>query len=40
MVAYRVGRVPHYYVISLVNSNRASASTLPLKRFRTPSSIG
>lgn len=39
MVAYRAGRVPRYYVLSLV-ANRAPVTTLPLKRFRTPSSIG
>lgn len=40
MVAYRAGRVPRYFVISLVDSNRAPVATFPLKRFRTPSSIG
>ena len=39
MVAYRAGRVPRYYVDSLV-VHRATSRRTPLKRSETPSSIG
>jgi len=40
MFAYRAGRSPRYYVICLVNSDRAASFELPLQRTPTPSSIG
>jgi hypothetical protein len=39
MIAYRAGRAPRYYVISLVELDRATSFDLPLKRI-SPSSIG
>ena len=36
MFAYRAGRSPRYYVICLVNSDRAASFDLPLQRTPDP----